>query len=166
MAGTSVHHCTAQGTVPACTPACATTHHYAPLRTTAHCSARYTTPDPSLHGPWSLADSSFAHVAGASRGVGGSSGPSFLPLPNVDTFGAGGGGSGAAGAGDAGGAGGAGGGGGGAAAAGAGPTHLISDGSNAVFQYGTWNASSQELVLNDAAFPLDHGDFKWAAAGE
>lgn len=93
---------------------------------------RYTTADPTLHGPWTLADSAFAHVNGSTHGVGASSGPSFLPLANVT-------------AGE--------------------PTHVISDGANAVFQYGTWNESSEELILDPGSYPLDHGDFQWAAAG-
>ena len=43
--------------------------------------ARYSTTDPTLHGPWALQDKAFATDKDG-RTVGGCSGPGFLPLPS------------------------------------------------------------------------------------
>lgn len=93
---------------------------------------RYRSLGVSLHGPWHLADPAFAAVPGG-KAVGGSSGPSFLPLPKTNDP--------------------------------TSPTHVICDGSNAVFQYGHYDSQKEKLVLNGGLYPIDHGTFAWAAAG-
>ena len=45
------------------------------------------------------------------------------------------------------------------------PTHIIADGANAVFQYGTYDPASEKLTLDPASFTLDSGTFGWQAAG-
>ena len=101
--------------------------------------ARYTTDDDALHGPWAMADPSFA------GGLGGRSGPAFFPL-----------GAAAAGGGDA----------GGGDAGSSSPTHVVSDGSGAAYSAGTVDADGTKfLPLENGSFQVDFGRLGWTAAG-
>ena len=45
------------------------------------------------------------------------------------------------------------------------PTHIIADGSNGVFQYGTYDQVAEKLDLKPEQFALDSGTLQWQAAG-
>ncbi len=47
------------------------------------------------------------------------------------------------------------------------PTHVIAEGANAAFHYGTYDSRAEKLSLSGSRYPMDHnsGRFAWAAAG-